>query len=198
MKKIFLNILIMAIVVFYYGSLSLASQSKTINVTATVPTITDGLNVTVSKVDANTGTWLQSDPNIPIDFGTLTLDMAFNVFRPAVYYAVDIGVTNNAGGAWTVTHTRNSIQKDAVNNLDGNVNVTFMKQTSASAATQLQKVSFANSNNIAYTQAQLNGGWLRIYYGIGSGSGDATGVLPIGLDKPAGTYTGSVVITMTP
>jgi len=198
MRKVVLNIAIAAILVFCFNSLCLAAQSKTINVTASVPTISSGLNVSVARIDATTGVWGPADPNNPIDFGTLTLDPAYSVFRPKYYYAVDVGIIDNTGTAWTVTHTRNSIQRDSVNNLDSNVNVTFMKQTSSTTANDLSKVSFANSNNISYTKSQLNNGWLRIYYGIASGQGDATGVSAIGLDKPAGTYTGSVVITMTP
>jgi hypothetical protein len=76
-----------------------------------------------------------------------------------------------------------------------------MKQTSSTVATQLQKVSYGNSNNVAYTKAQLSGGWLRIYYGVGTGDPadpDAPGVTPIGLDTAAGTYNGSITITLTP
>jgi hypothetical protein len=83
--------------------------------------------------------------------------------------------------------------------------VTFVKQTSSTVGTELQKVSFGDSQNIAYTKAQLAGGWLRIYYGVGTGEvdsvtklgKDAPGVTPIGLDTPAGTYTGSVTLTLT-
>jgi hypothetical protein len=67
-------------------------------------------------------------------------------------------------------------------------------------SSELSKFSFANSNSKAFTKAQLAGGWLRIYYGIGTGEAgkDAAGVTPIGLDTPAGTYAGSVTITLTP
>lgn len=202
MKSLTARMILITMMVFCLSSLSFAAQSKTITVTAAVPTISGGLNVTVSKIQASDGTWLVSDPDLSIDFGTLTRDTTFNIFKSLYYYAVDIGVTDNTGTVWTITHTRNSIQKDAINNLDGNVNVTFMQQTNSSTATQLQKLSFANSNNVAYTKTQLGSGWLRIYYGIGTGatgaSGDAPGVTPIGVDKPAGTYTGSVVITLTP
>jgi len=39
-------------------------------------------------------------------------------------------------------------------------------------------------------------GWLRIYYGIGTGSGDVTGVTPVTLAQPVDTYSGSVTLTL--
>ena len=83
------------------------------------------------------------------------------------------------------------------------MNVTFVQQTpDPNNASTLQYISYASSNNVSYTKTQIGtGNWLRIYYGIGTGDPlkpDATGVTPIGADKPAGTYTGSVTITLTP
>ena len=171
-----------------------AAASQTVSVNATVPTMTGGLSVTVSQVTGTVWTTASS-----ISFGTLIWDSINKIFLPASYYAVDIGVTDNSGAAWTVTHTRVSLAGQGTN-LDGKVNVSFNKQTSSSVGTELAKYSFANSQNIAYTKTQLTGGWLRIYYGVGTGEAgkDATGVTPIGLDTPSGTYAGSVTITLTP
>jgi len=163
-----------------------------------VPSVSSSLTVTVSKIDSSSQKLLQSGINMPIDFGTLNFDSVNGIFLPTVYYSVDIGVVNNTGSVWTLTHTANSIKKDATNNLDSNVNVTFVKQADKDTGGTLRKVSYANSNSVATTSTELGTGWLRIYYGIGSGSGDATGVTPIGINKPAGIYSGSVVITLTP
>jgi len=192
MKNIF--ICMVFVVAVFYAINSWAAVSQTVTVNATIPTMTGGLSVTVSKVTGTVWTTASS-----ISFGTLIWDKINNIFLPTSYYAVDIGVTDNSGTAWTVTHTRASLANGA-NNLNGKVNVSFNKQTSATVATELQKLSFGNSNSIAYTKAQLTGGWLRIYYGVGTGETgkDASGVTPIGLDTPAGTYTGSVTITLTP
>lgn len=185
------------VVVFlaFCATTGLAATNRTINVKATIASVSGGLNVAISKVVGDVFT-----PDSAINFGTLTFDSTYRIFRPSDgrYYAVDIGVMDNTGTAWTLTHTRTSFKKDDTNNLDNNVNVTFMKQTSDTTGTQLRRVSFANSNNVSYTKSQLAGGWLRIYYGIASGKGDASGVTPIGLDKPAGTYAGTVTITLTP
>jgi hypothetical protein len=50
----------------------------------------------------------------------------------------------------------------------------------------------------AITQAELGTGWLRIYYGIAQGSGDATGVSVITTAKPVGAYVGTVTLTLSP
>ena len=194
------NILIcmVFVVVAFCATNAWAVSSQTVTVNATVPTVTGGLTVTVSKVIGTVFT-----PATSISFGTLALDPVNHIFTTSdkSYYAVDVGVTDNSGTAWTVTHTRNSLLS-GVNSLDSKVNVSFNKQTSSTASTELSKVSFGDSNSKAFTKATLLGGWLRIYYGIGTGSLvaplDATGVTPIGLDTPAGTYSGSVTITLTP
>ncbi|MDD2751617.1 MAG: hypothetical protein PHN59_00600 [Candidatus Omnitrophica bacterium] len=198
MRKKYLRLIVMAIMVLGISSACFAAASKSITVMASIPGVSSALDVTVSQVNASNDVFLQSGPNLPIDFGTLALDPVNSIFTSQFYYAVDLGVNTNTGSAWTLTHTANSIQKDATNNLDSNVNVTFVKQTSSSNGSVLQKVSYANSNNVAYTSTQLTGGWLRLYYGIGTGSGDASGVTPIGANKPSGTYAGTVLITLTP
>lgn len=193
MKNILMG-MVFAVVALSATNAWAVPASQTVTVSATVPTLASGLSVTVSKV---VGTVFSSAS--AISFGTLELDPVNNIYAPAdkSYYALDIGVQDNSGTVWTVTHTRNSLA-NGTNNLNDKVNVTFNKQTSGSAASELQKVSFADSNSVAYTKTALAGGWLRIYYGLGTGTGDATGVTPIGLDTPAGTYTGSVTITLTP
>lgn len=195
MKKTIVCILTVAIMAFC-TTVALAGQSTTVNMNASVPTISGGLNLTVSKVVNDAWTTVTS-----MDFGALALDNTYNIFRPADgrYYAVDVGVRDNSGNVWTITHTRSSFKKDATNNLDDNVNVTFVRQIDANTGEELGAASFANSNNISYTKTNIGSGhWLRIYYGIAAGQDDAPNVEPIGLDKPAGNYAGSVTITLAP
>lgn len=203
----------------------LAAQSRIINVTAVIPTVNTGMNVSIYKIIAAdcTGTIDTSwTPNqTAINFGTLWFDSQNNIFRTGTnltngfYYAVDIGVVDNTGTVWTITHTRTSLAQGG-NDLNSNVNVVFKKAVFVDAThtneTELAKVSYQNSNSIAYTKTALAGGWLRIYYGVATGNlpgntggpggvqcvPDATGVVPIGLNKPAGTYAGSVTLTLTP
>lgn len=163
-----------------------------ITVNVGVPEMSGAVTVSISKV---TGTdWLKNQTSI--SFGELVWDVANNHFGATSYYVMDVGVADNTAD-WSVAHTRVSLA-NGTNNLDDKVNVTFVKQTSDTASTPLDKLSFGNSNNVSYTKAQLAGGWLRISYGVGTGLGDAPGVTAIGLDTPALTYTGSVTITLTP
>jgi hypothetical protein len=175
-----------------------ASQSTTINMNAAIPVISGGLNVVVSKV---IGTTFTEDTSI--NFGALALHPEHLIFMPSDerYYAVDIGVRDNSGNNWTITHTRNSLKKDATNNLDNNVNVSFVKQKDSNTGTVDKYLSLSDSNNVSYDKTTLGSGWLRIYYGIGTANTskpDAPGVEPIGLNKAAGTYSGSVTITLAP
>ncbi len=172
-----------------------AATSQTVNINASVPLLAGSLSVGVSKITGSTWTSATS-----ISFGTLTWNTTNHIFLADSYFAVDIGVVDNSGTAWTITHTRTSLAGNG-SNLDNKVNVSFNKQTDSTHATELQKVSYGNSQSVAYTKAQLAGGWLRIYYGVGTGDPakpDAAGVTPIGIDTPAGTYNGTVTITLTP
>lgn len=188
---------VMALLVVFCATGAWAANSQTVTVNAIVPTVSGGLTVTISKVVGTTWTSAAS-----INFGLLALDPVNNIFTPSdkSYYAVDVGVKDNSGANWTITHTRQSLA-NGINNLDNNVNVTFVKQYSSTTSTVDKLVSYYNSQSVSYTKATLGNAWLRIYYGIGSGDAtkpDAAGVTPIGIDKPAGTYTGYVTITITP
>jgi len=183
------------VVVAFCATSAWAASSSTVTVTANVPPVTGGLSVTVSRV---TGTVWSADTSI--GFGTLVWDTVNKIFLPDRYYAVDVAVVDNTGTAWTLTHTRASLA-NGTNNLNDKVNVSFIKKVATGTETVDKYLSFGNSNSIAYTKAALGTGWLRVYYGIGTGSltkPDATGVTPIGLDTPTGTYTGSVTYTLTP
>lgn len=204
MKKL-LVILMAVVVVFGIAGISFAASSQTIAVNAAVPAITGGLTIGLSKIDSkNTvistdDTWAVVPLTNGIAFGTLSKDDTYKIFRAQFYYAVDVGVLDNSGTAWTITHTTSSVKKDATNNLDDNINVSFVKQIDADTSDDLLKTSFKNSNNKAYTKAALAGAWLRIYYGIANGgTADNPGVVAVGFDKVTGTYAGSVTITLTP
>jgi hypothetical protein len=182
-------------VVAFCATNALAASSQTVTVNATVPTKAGGLSVKVSKVVGDVWTTAST-----ISFGTLTWDPTNKIFAPDCYYAVDVSVEDNSGTAWTLTHTRAALANGS-NNVNNKVNVSFMKKTLTGTETVDKLLSYTDSQNVNYTKTALGAGWLRIYYGIGMGNTakpDATGVTPIGLDTPAGTYTGSVTITLTP
>jgi len=176
-------------------STGLAADSKYVDVTAFVPQ-QNGLTVTVSKVVGTTFT-----PASSINFGTLVFDTVDKIFRTSdgSYYAVDVGCNSNAD-AWTLTHTVTSLS-NGTDNLDYNVNVTFMKQTSDTSGTQIGSIlSYAGSHGKAFTKSQLSGGWLRVYYGLATGEAgkDASDVTPVPVTKTYGAYSGRVTFTLSP
>ncbi|HIE43729.1 MAG TPA: hypothetical protein EYP78_02900 [Candidatus Omnitrophica bacterium] len=159
-------------------------------VKAEIPKV-NGISVTISRIDES-GNWTEASS---IDFGKLYFDNNDNIWRSSYYCAVDVGVNTNATD-WTITHTRSSIANGS-EKLDNNVNVTFMKQINDTEAEKLLEVSYKDSNNQSFAKSKLSGGWLRIYYGIAAGNKDAPGVEPITMEKPYGTYQGSVTLTLT-
>jgi hypothetical protein len=174
------------------GGLCFAADTKNVEIKAVVPQ-QNSLTVTVSKV-----TGAAKTPATGVDFGSLVLDTTNNIFTSGgSYYVMDIGVNSNAAD-WTVTHKTTSVT-NGTDTLDDNINVAFMKQTDDATGTDLEKLSYANSNNKGYTKAQLSGGWLRICYSLATGDGsDAPGAVPIAGIKNQGNYQGSITITLTP
>ena len=177
-----------------------AGGTQTVTVRAVIPT-SSSLNLSVSRVTGTT--WANATS---IDFGTLTYNSTLGIFLPTSYYAVDCGVVDNTGNAWTLTHARTNVANGNAT-LNNNINVDFIRQLSSntSVLTPLAELSYANATGSAatFTKAQILGtnstGWLRIYYGIGTGNTtDNPGVRPINATQPGGTYTGSVTLTLAP
>jgi hypothetical protein len=191
-------------VVLMLGAVSFAGDSLHFDVKARITSST-ALTVNIAKVVGSTFTYGQP----AVDFGLLSLDPTNNVYRPAdgSYYAVDVAVSNNSG-SWTVTHTRSDISLQGATGtpptLNDKVNVTFVKQpgtgTSGTASTLTSGyLSYANSNNFQVASTAIGTGYfLRIYYGIASGSGDATGAVPVPATQTAGNYLGQVTLTLAP
>lgn len=194
-----LDILICLVCLGVVAGSAMLTFAATVNlpVIATVPSL-NNLTVTLSRAPAGGGNWTNASS---VDFGTLTFDNVNKIFKTNWYYAADVGTESNAD--WTVTHTISSINNATLgDDLDDNVNVVFVKKgVGTTNETQLDKVTFANSNNKGYIKSAFAGGyWLRIYYGVATGNitTDAPGASPIGLGKPAGKYQGTSIITMSP
>lgn len=204
MKKI-VTLMLALTILFSLSTLCFAAATKTIAVSATIPAVAQAMDVTISEVNATTNVFSNSSSSTPIAFGTLIYNPTLHIFLPDnKYFAVDIGVTDNSGSIWTLTHTRTNVANGG-NNLNSNINVSFVKQTSSTAFTPLQKVTYGNSNSVQYNKTALAGGWLRIYYGIATGNTDpingevdATGASPITTSNLTGIYSGMVTITLAP
>jgi len=191
MKNTIRAIAVLAFVVAL-GSVCFAQTTSTIPVKAVINAST-GLSVSIWRITGST--WAEDSE---INFGTLTLDPTYQIFRSASYYALEVAVNSNATN-WTLRHTANSVAS-GTNNLNSNINVTFVRQIDDTTSADLTggKVSYANSNAKQYTKADFAlGGWMRIYYGLATGSGDNSGVSVITSSKAAGNYAGSVVLTLT-
>ena len=190
--------------------------SAPLTVTAVVPTLNTGLSVTVTPVQV-TGNVFGTPGGNTITLGDpatgqLVPDFANSIFTSPIYYAVDVAVIDNTGNPWYITTSISSIKRGTTtDNLDSNLNVTYVKILTTTDATgkkvetptQIQKTTFAQSGVSSTTllnSTALSGQFLRIYYGLATGvvANDASGASPILLTKPAGTYTGGVTITLTP
>ncbi len=160
-----------------------------VNVNAVV-----SLDVTISPISVSDGSW--GSPVTSVDFGTLTLDTAVMSYKADNYYAADINISVNTG-AWTFTHTTSPVT-NGTENLDNHINVTFMQQITDSMALPLAYHSYATSNTFSYVEPSALTKWIRIYYSIANGSTDNPGVSVIDSLQPAGTYTGTVTLAVTP
>jgi hypothetical protein len=198
--------------------LCFASDTKSFTVKANIPTVNPSFDITFYQItpsaDCTSDSWGPgSSTSSLLDFGTLQWDSKYKIFRGQYYGAVDVGVRDNTGTNWTITHTVTyfSHTTNPTYDLNNNVNVSFNKCVDdckdPGEQIELAKVSyFPGSNGMQFTKSQLSGGWLRIYYGIATGlkqdSGackrDAPEVVPVTADKPAGQYQGRVTLTLTP
>lgn len=192
MPRINLKILLSLTAALILTTVCFAANNETLVVTASIPQ-QNTLTVGVSKVVGTTWT-----PATSLDFGGLVFDPTNKIFVADYSYAVDVRINSNALD-WTVTHKTTSISNGS-DNLDSNINVTFVKQIDNANGTTLDKISFANSNNKAYTKTQIGSGWLRVYYGIATGNAakDVAGTIPITSVKGFGSYQGNVTFTLTP
>ncbi|MDD5347845.1 MAG: hypothetical protein PHT59_04450 [Candidatus Omnitrophica bacterium] len=156
-----------------------------------------GITANITRITP--GTPVIAEPASEINFGTLYLDPVYHIFRSVWYFFMDVGVNTNANN-WTVTHYANPVS-GAGTNLDSHINVSFVRQltNTTEAALTGGKVSYAASDGRAYSKNSFPTGWLRIYYGIGTGNNttDNSGVTPIPQTQPAADYSGSVYLTLT-
>ena len=180
------------------------TQTETIPISAEIPLV-EGLSVGISRVDISvnpqtgqvTENWVPGQSEI--NFGTLYFDETWGIWRANCYYVVDVGVDTNADN-WTLQYEASDLTDGKGHFLNNNVNVRFRKMIKQNGndveAANLGDYSYGMKSN-SFTKFQLGDGWLRIYYGIATGSGDAPGVEVITMDKPAGTYTGTITLTLT-
>ena len=203
MKKLIPILLILIVV----GACAFAA---TFNIGVTVPQASD-VSATLSKIDGKntpaTGddTWANATA---LDFSPLVFNAANSTYSCQYYYAMDVGT--NGAGPWRIDHT---VTGDFANTgstaLGDSVVITCVKQTGTISAPITQSwlnsygiATLASANGRSFTNTELDGGWLRLYYGIYNGAANGTadyvaGAVPITSSKSSGLHTGTVSVTLT-
>ena len=114
--------LITAVAIMLLGIPStFAADTETFNISATINSMSQ-LNVDISRIDLPSETWHSGQSSV--NFGTLIWNDTYNIYLANNYYAVDVGVVNNAG-SWTLQHASTSLT-NGTDDLDDNVNVVFV------------------------------------------------------------------------
>ena len=191
------GVLIGLIVSLVFTSAAMAgTYTRDVIIKAIVPE-TQGLNVVVSRVhkEGDDEVWEHVSE---ICFDDLSYNTEYHIFLPQHWYVIDVGVNSNASN-WTISYTATSIVGPNGYKLDNHINVVVLKQTEKNGYTLLKKCTYGEMLSASFDRSQLLGGWLRIYYGISTGDEeiDPPNAEPITVDVPAGTYTGTITITLT-
>ncbi|RKY34704.1 MAG: hypothetical protein DRP73_05290 [Candidatus Omnitrophota bacterium] len=206
MRRIMVVMLAMVTVYFFLTSLCF---SETIGISAQVPQA-ENLKLTLFKLNTqgtpddpsddwdNYTSYSPGDGGFKIDFGELELDEDLGIFLTDTYYALDCGV--DGGAPWTIQHRVTSgFTGTGTDTLGDNIIVTFHKLKIVEGKEtyeELEKTIIADSDR-DFTNSDLAGGWLRIYYGIATGADDEPeGAEPITVHETADTYTGTIEITL--
>lgn len=195
-RKLLMAILALALV---FGMSPLGMAAQNIRIAASIGEI-HTMSVTLLKATSSGQSLVTDLIGTGMDFGLLTKN-ASNYFVSDAWFIVDAPVTTNHA-SWTITHTATDFVSGG-NNLNGNINVTFVKVNNASnAETQLSGgyVSYDTAKSKPpIPNTDIGDGYrLRIYYGIpSSNSGNASGVSPIPSTQPVGTYVGTVTLTLS-
>ena len=147
------------------------------------------LRLVISRVNPD-NSWSKEEE---IDFGRLEFDEKYRIFRSRVYFVMDVGIACNSGD-WKLIYEATPLVSSNGGDLSNHINVTFCSIEGGSERV-IDRVAYSDSHK-EFSRTQLEGRWLRVYYGIATGLNDAPGVTPISLDQPAGRYQGAVVVSL--
>lgn len=183
MKIRIFRLVLTLVMTFALQVMGFAGSTEVIDVSATVPTSNGQMAVTIREIDAKTKAWGGSASSI--DFGTLELDPANNVFRAPRYYAVDVSVNDNTGRHWQLAFGQSSLVNTSVRPGSNLAKMDF----SVSARKVVKGLNGdVESSAGAMDRTSLFGGWLRLYCGLDN----------VPADRLAGNYSGTLTITLTP
>lgn len=195
LKKLLMVILTLALV---FGMNPVVMAAQNIRIAATIGELHQ-MTVGLLKVTTAGQTPVTNLTSVGMDFGTLTKN-ASNYLVSDSFFIVDASVTSNRA-TWNIAHTATDFTNGSVN-LNGNVNVTFVKVNNANNDETLLSggyVSYTTAKTKTILNTALGTGFrLRIYYGIPTTStGNASGVAPIAMSQATGNYEGIVTLTLS-
>jgi len=183
------------------------SRADVVNfaVTATLPAAT-GVSIVATEVDSASNVFGQQVG--ALNFDPLAFDAAIGIYLPDHFYAIDVGATGGAGSPDViVTYVEGAKPVGQTNGLGWKSIATFVKvtgspgnevQTDMNAHGPKQLLKDLTGENV--TEAELTGGFLRLYVGIFPGDDQAilnAGGEVFSNSDEAGTYNGTLTITAT-
>ncbi len=195
LKKLLMAILVLALV---FGMSPLGMAAQNIRIAASIGELHQ-MTVGLLKVTAGGPTPVSDMVGTGMDFGLLTKN-ASNYLVSDAFFIVDASVVSNHS-SWNIAHAATDFASNG-NNLNGHVNVTFVKVNNATNdETQLSGgyVSYDTAKSKTILNTDLGAGFrLRIYYGIPiTNTGNASGVTPIPMSQATGTYVGTITLTLS-
>lgn len=181
------------------------SDSKSFVVSASVLKAT-GITIAASKVIAATNQWSSVVGNA-MSFDPMEISDD-GVWLPKHFFAVDVGATGGAGSpSVTMTYTEGVNPNTPGKGLGWKSTATFVRvegpdgdQTEVPLTAFGPKKLLKDLAGLVIPEAQIIGGFLRVYLGIVSGdpaANDPVGAEPFTNADAAGKYEGTLVISAT-
>lgn len=194
-KKLLMAILALALV---FGMSPLGMAAQNIRIAASIGELHQ-MTVGLLKVTAAGQTPVSDLVGTGMDFGLLTKNVN-NYLVSDAFFIVDTTVVSNHT-TWNIAHTATDFTNGSVN-LNGNVNVTFVKVNNATNDESLLSngyVSYTTAKSKTILNTDLGTGFrLRIYYAIPNiNTGNASGVATIPMSQATGSYVGTVILTLS-
>ena len=177
---------------------------------AAVP-MASGMNVIVSNLAQVTAPAANQACCAPVavisgptlmDFGTLTFDETYKIYRPAGGFRVDVALNGGVGNLnMTFQYLPGSSPSGAVKSMGDKVTIAFVQSIWGPYGNTETVISKTALKDVASTTINPNvflvqGGWLTMYIGLSDGAPGNPGEPFTNLDK-SGSYDAQLVITGT-
>ena len=209
MKKL---LVLTALAVAVLGKVAFAADFP---ITAKIPAATT-VNFIVSEVTPGPTPVFVAHPSFNLDFSTagtgMSYDTANGIWVGSRFFAIDLATVDGTGtpapgtfGSISFGYAGQVVPagQPATEGLNKRATLTAVRVNSDASETQLRNGAVGNTF-AALTNADVVGGFLRVYVGLATG--ETTGTPPVPVvpgsvpftngDKP-GTYTGTLTITAT-